>query len=400
MRRVRRIALAVGFSTLVACGGGSGTSSGTPPSPSGPAPNVQPIEVNAGPTNDYANGAFTSVTVCVPGTSDCQTIDGVLIDTGSTGLRLVSSVLRVSLPRQQDSSGAPIAECSQFEDSYEWGPVAMADVKLAEEMAPNVPVAVVGVSGFPHAPKQCASSGMPEENSVSSLGANGILGVGLFRQDCGSACANVGTSNPGLYYACPAAGCHATQVALDKQVQNPIWLFANDNNGVLLQLPATPAAGSPSLSGSMIFGIGTRSNNALGSAAVYAIDGFGDFTTVFQGRTFRSSFIDSGSNAYFFSDAAGTGMPTCHDADFFYCPTATKDFTATNRGANGTSGTVSFSVANADHLFESPNLAFGNLGGPNTDGFDWGLPFFFGRNVFTAIELQSTPAGIGPYFAY
>ena len=30
----------------------------------------------------------------------------------------------------------------------------------------------------------------------------------------------------------------------------------------------------------------------------------------------------------------------------------------------------------------------------------WGLPFFFGRNVFVAIEGQSTPAGVGPYWAY
>jgi hypothetical protein len=28
------------------------------------------------------------------------------------------------------------------------------------------------------------------------------------------------------------------------------------------------------------------------------------------------------------------------------------------------------------------------------------LPFFYGRNVFTAIEGQNTPAGLGPYVAY
>ena len=30
----------------------------------------------------------------------------------------------------------------------------------------------------------------------------------------------------------------------------------------------------------------------------------------------------------------------------------------------------------------------------------WGLPFFFGRTVFTAIEGQTTPGGVGPYFAF
>ena len=58
-----------------------------------PAQNVQPITVNAGPANNYANGLFTSVTICVPGSaSNCQTIDGVLVDTGSSGLRILSSV--------------------------------------------------------------------------------------------------------------------------------------------------------------------------------------------------------------------------------------------------------------------------------------------------------------------
>jgi hypothetical protein len=33
-------------------------------------------------------------------------------------------------------------------------------------------------------------------------------------------------------------------------------------------------------------------------------------------------------------------------------------------------------------------------------GFDWGLPFFFGRTIYTAIENQSTPAGAGPYVAF
>ena len=33
------------------------------------------------------------VTVCVPKTNDCATIDDVMVDTGSTGLRLEASAL-------------------------------------------------------------------------------------------------------------------------------------------------------------------------------------------------------------------------------------------------------------------------------------------------------------------
>jgi hypothetical protein len=32
--------------------------------------------------------------------------------------------------------------------------------------------------------------------------------------------------------------------------------------------------------------------------------------------------------------------------------------------------------------------------------FAWGLPLFYGRNVFAAIEGRSTPGGAGPYFAF
>jgi hypothetical protein len=189
-------------------------------------------------------------------------------------------------------------------------------------------------------------------------------------------------------------------VGLNQQVQNPTSLFPLDNNGVIIQLPAISATGSPTVTGSMIFGIGTRSNNGLGAALVYSVDSSGDITTTFQGHSYSSSFIDSGTNAIYFLDSATTGLATCPDASFFYCPPTPAVLAATNRGLNGSSATVNFTVANADTLFNGPNAAFDNLGGPNVGSFEWGLPFFFGRNVYTAIELQSTPVGLGPYFAY
>jgi hypothetical protein len=45
--------------------------------------------------------------------------------------------------------------------------------------------------------------------------------------------------------------------------------------------------------------------------------------------------------------------------------------------------------------------AFGNAAGPLPgNSFDWGLPFFYGRTVFTAINGTTTPAGPGPFWAY
>jgi len=364
-----------------------------------PAQNVQPIVVNAGPANNYVNGLFTSVTVCVPGTSSCQTIDGVLVDTGSSGLRLLSSVLTLSLP-QQTSNGNPIVECNQFVDGYTWGPVQLADVAMAGERAGSVPIQVIGDPGFATVPTSCSSSG-PPENTLDTLGANGILGVGLFRQDCGIACAVGGVSNPGLYYVCSASSCQPTAESLTQQVQNPVWVFARDNNGVIVELPGVSPMGAASLTGSLVFGIGTQDNNALGNATVYTVDGQGTFTTVYQGQSYGGSFLDTGSNGTYFLDSRTTGFPTCPDTADFYCPNAPQALSATHRGVNGKTAAVTFGVANADTQLGNLSLSvFPLLAGPNPGTFDWGLPFFFGRNVFTAIELQSTPGGTGPYWAY
>lgn len=411
MNRTGRIALLSVLGTVAAlagCGGGGSSSSSpitTSSTPSTPATNnVQPIVANSGAAGagGYVDGVFTSVTICVPGSSSCQTIDNVLVDTGSEGLRILASQLTLALPQLNDASNAPIVECNQFLDGYTWGPVRTADIKLAGEVAASVPVQSIGDAGFPTVPNACSSTG-PSEDTLATLGANGILGIGPFRQDCGGGCTFAGSNNPGLYYTCPSSGsCAVAAVSLAQQLQNPVWMFATDNNGTLIQLPAIADTGAPSVNGSLIFGIGTQSNNGLGSAAVLAVDNTGSFTTNYSGHSYGGSFIDSGSNGYFFLDSGTTGIPLCsgNNKDF-YCPTSTQTLSATNIGSNNASSGVTFKVANTDTLFgNAANWEFDDLAGPNTGSFDWGLPFFFGRNVFTGIEGQNSPAGVGPYFAY
>ena len=264
-----------------------------------------------------------------------------------------------------------------------------------------MPIQIIGSSVSATIPNACTASG-PSENTLDTLGANGILGVGLFRQDCGSDCTF--STSPGLYYSCTSAGCVATTEALTQQVQNPVWLFPHDNNGVIVELPAVTADGALSVTGSLIFGIGTQADNGLGSAKVLTVDPYGGITTVFNGISYGGtgqSFIDSGSNGLYFLDAAATGLPECQDAPGFYCPATQRTFSATNLGANAVAIVTPFTVANFDALSEVFS-AFNDVGGTQSQplGFDWGLPFFFGRSVFTAIEGQTTPSGVGPYFAY
>jgi hypothetical protein len=73
-------------------------------------------------------------------------------------------------------------------------------------------------------------------------------------------------------------------------------------------------------------------------------------------------------------------------------------------GINAVSTTQTFSVDNAETLFNNATfVVFPTLAGnyPATpDTFDWGLPFYFGRRVATAIEAHTTAVGTGPYIAF
>lgn len=391
---------------VAACGGGGGTTATapvaaipTPPPVTATLTNVQDVIVDGGPVGDV-NLVYTSVTVCAPGdSSTCQTIDHILVDTGSTGLRLFASVLPASLnlPQQLATNGGALVECTQFADGYSWGSIRSADVRLGGETISAVPIQVIGDPAFPTIPADCSSSG-PAENTVAAFGSNGVLGVGNFINDCGDACAL--SARAGAYYSCGAGGCSPTRVALAQQVPHPVSLLAKNNNGVLLRLPAVPQDGAVSVAGSLIFGIGTQTNNGLGSARVYAVSAVDATLSVSaNGTTYRTSFVDSGSNGTFLPLP---GVPVCRSG--FYCPATAQSVAMVLQGVNGNNASVGLVVTNADALFrDHPTFtALPTLAGPafNATTIDLGLPFFFGRTVYTAIEGRATPGGTGPYLAF
>jgi hypothetical protein len=293
-----------------------------------------------------------------------------------------------------------LVECTQFVDGYSWGPLSSADIQIAGESAHSVPVQVIGSPNFPTVPAACSSTG-PAEDTVAQFGANGILGIGVFQQDCGSGC--VTSSSYGYYYSCTSTACNPITATLASQVENPVPLFTTDNNGTIIELPSVAAGGATTVTGSLIFGIDTESNNASGTQSVLTLDGNGDFVTTFGGQTLSTSFIDSGSDGFFFNDSS---IPVCSTVNTqFYCPTSTLTLSATLAGQNAVNADVSFSVINANTtLTANPNAAAvpglsGNYAS-STTAFDWGLPFFFGRRVANAIDGFTTSAGTGPYVAF
>jgi hypothetical protein len=391
-------------------GGGSYPECTSPTTASLDDPNAVALTVDKGPSGGpgYTNGVFVSVTLCVPGTTTCQTIDHLLVDTGSMGVRVLESLLKIPLPAETNDTGLPLAECTPFVDGTAWGPVKRADVYVGGEAAANIPIQAVGDElTFTKVPASCTGTPI---NNLNDLGSNGIIGVGVYKQDCGTACARAG-QNAGLYYGCSdATTCAPTAVPVDRQVPNPVAMFPVDNNGVILQLPCLPPGGAPSAPGVMVFGIGTQANNGLGTAKALPLDKRGFVTTAFpEGGPGYTSFLDSGSNALFFLDTSTTGIKQCTTKGLteFYCPSSTASLTATISSA-AESVPILFNVANTQVLARSPNYAFADIAGPmpgfptdtSIPGFDWGLPFFFGRSIYTAIEGQATPVGVGPYFAF
>jgi hypothetical protein len=420
---VRRLLMLITAASLaVTLGCGSGSTGNTNKGSGGGVPsgaNVQAVTIDGGPiasTLTYVNGLFTSVIICVPGTSTCQTVDHVLVDTGSYGLRVLahavdSGGLSLSLTTEK-VGGNSVAECTQFADnSFLWGPVKTADVKISGEVASSIPIVVAGDAGFTKIPSACSSGGT-NANSLNALGAHAILGIGVFPDDCGDACVNGPPPTP-LYYACTSTTCNPTTVAANQLVANPVAAFARDNNGVIIQLPAISASGAGTTNGSMIFGIGTQSNNALpASAHFFSVNGFASFQTTYKGTKYgprtqsntTDSYIDSGSNGLFFPDSSIQKCPDPNPGSGFFCPPSPlNSLTATQVSAVGTSSNpVGFSIVSAQTLFNNGTaVAFDNLGGTNSGVFDWGLPFFYGRNVYNAIAGTSTPASVStPYWAY
>ena len=209
---------------------------------------------------------------------------------------------------------------------------------------------------------------------------------------------------PAFYYSCTATACVNSVAPLTSQVQNPVPFFVADNNGTIIELPAVPAGGAAGVTGSLIFGIDTQSNNQSGTQTVLALQtsgtNIGGVTTIYNGQTLSASFIDSGSNALYFNDSSIT---PCASSSFagFYCPVTIGTYSATIQGANAVSAPVTFEVGDAETLPQS-FAAFPALAGTSslTGSFDWGLPFFYNNRVATAIAGFTTSAGTGPYVAF
>ncbi|MHB1731231.1 MAG: DUF3443 family protein [Leptospirillum sp.] len=280
------------------------------------------------------NNPCTDVTICDTSGSNCQTISNILVDTGSSGLRVFRSVLSntTGLDQVAAPNGDPVGECEAFGNgSYgDWGPLVYAQVRLSGEPPVTLPIQLIdptyagqytSTGSSASSTAACGQSFIPD-TSPTNASFNGILGVGLFVHSCGTLCEN--SSGYGVFFSCSGSSCTSTTLGNCEQDQNPVPLLPTDNQGVLVSFPSPPSSNESAATGSLILGIETQPDNTpstSSSVVAYGTDQSGNFETTFNGTTYSSSnggaFIDSGSDGYFFPDSAisNSGSP-----DYYYEP--------------------------------------------------------------------------------
>ena len=325
------------------------------------------------------NMPYVTVTICQPG-GPCVQVDHVLVDTGSTGLRVFASALGgLSLPTVDATTGGPAGECADFLSGYMWGPVRLANVHLGGEAASNIPIQVVSDGSFPSAPSSCTGSGLTGYTSESNLGAKGIIGVDVFATDGQS------------YYDCSTASCTASTVATE--VSNVVRGFAVDNNGVMLSMPAVAAGGQSTATGTLTFGVDTQPDNSQAGFAIIPEDAYGDFTATMNGSSYPSSITDSGSNFYFLNMPAGT--PTTSQ-NFINPPAATTYpvvFQSNLAGGQSYSTSIELDPYSSNGMNALPNTGVEM----NNAGMQiFGFPYFYGKTIALTYVGSPSNEGVGP----
>ena len=275
------------------------------------ANNVMNANVTHGVTGQGVEQPFGAIKVCVPGsTTKCQIISGLLIDTGSFGLRIFSQALSVHLPVQ--TSGAdrsPSARSSARSRSGTGRDGRRDDGRRADDSEP------AGANHQSELPRRRSPPRklQPDRPAVCTEPA----AVELQRHPRRGAAA-VRRRAATIYYTCSATNCAPTTQPLDLQVQNPVALLPVDNNGVLLKFPLPPTNGASRLTGQLIFGVNTQANNMIPDGfKVYTANAQLNFITTFQNVP-TAGFIDSGSNGYFYDNPY---LPLCPGSRW-YCPAA------------------------------------------------------------------------------
>ena len=303
------LALLVAQELTPQCGGSPATT--TPVA--GPATNVQAIVVNAGPANNYFNGAFTSVTICAPGQSTICSDDRR--GSGRYRFERFAACCRLRCRFAAAAGGDERrAGCRMRAISrrLHLGPGSGGRRELGSRAGE------LGADSSDRRNRLSEHSHRLHRRERPRTRSPPWAPTGFWASACSGRTADPHAPSSDrqipvfFYYVCPS-GCQPTAEALVSQLQNPVALLPMDNNGVLIQLPAVARRGAVSVTGAL-FGIGTQTNNALGAAKV--IDGRCErqhHDGLPAAVAIRRALSTPDRTASTFCDAATTGLPLCSD---------------------------------------------------------------------------------------
>ena len=349
--------------------------------------NVVPLTIHT-PHGGF-NRMVVSVTVCEPGTDRCATIDDVMVDTGSTGLRLESSAVpkTLQLPAFSGSGDRPLAECLRFVHDDAWGPLVRADLHMGAMTAIDLPIQIIADDLRPQ-PAGCPTA-------TGRATSNGTLGVGPHLLDCQGSCTQV-DSRPGVFAQDNGAWLpiHGS-MPVTSRLPNPVSRFPQHGNGVVMDVPASPDSGAEKIVGTLTFGVGTAANNQPGAHMIH-LDANGLLTTRYGGTDYPGSYIDSGTETYILANDA---LPRCTGMSWALCVSPAQVLSATMVGTDGAEVQVPFRIGDyrgALNRHVGAWDAFAEVAQPGSQAFVWGAPFFIGRRVALVFDGMSAGGPDGP----
>ena len=389
----------------------------TAPALAGPASsNVVTIEVNPKTTTfprPRINKPFVSVTICAPGQTSkgsCATIDNVLGDTGSIGLRIFGGPSRWPFALLKSGGGVAVIECQMFSDGRAlWGPIVSADLIIGGEKAVNIPMQMID-AGYAGAFELGICEPGKQIQSAQDAGFNGILGLNFLTRD-----------KLGTYYSiygaqgAPVTDCSfnggvlmnnnqtcvitwqnpPTQLdpsgVYDFRPVNPVTQFPVDNNGFIITMqnlrPTKPPSKTPGQSSSatrtLTFGINTKANNRVpASANFFFTEAEGGVFTAVEPDASYPALIDSGTQGWVVPPSLKPGVLfECNGVPTWYCALPPTDVQI-----DIPSGTVKFTIGNYLNLIETGAGAFDDIAGPipppGNGAVILGMPFFYGRTIY------------------
>lgn len=355
-----------------------------------PIPNQVPISIGSGMNGDGINTMYISLTVCTNNSgTNCQTVDHIILDTGSFGVKINKSALPesfvLSLPRVTTNAGNEVYACNTFGSGYVFADEHYAVLNLAGTMTSNVILQVIENSPTAEIPDSCVAKGPFDD--FANFGANGIIGVNPA----------ITLSNSSLLLYKNINGIYEQLTNNEESNlpilnQNPLPSLTTNNNGFVVSIPPVPQNTNTNVNGTLILGINTETNNKITSQTNLVVASESDLSVVCNSACFYSKInnpestipavFDSGTNGWVFMSNT---LPQC---DYGYCPASPTVWTSSVYSydfAANESYTISATIT-ADEVVDGQSVSFAVMPGWGYYNYNnqtlYGSPFFLGKNVY------------------